>query len=165
MSQISRSFMVLAVASFGLAGCGADDTSSSEKETPLFLSASLDSFCVQSINQYRATLSLPALKIWSDSQACFARQARDDAASGTAHSHFGACGEWAQNTCPGWKTADNDSSRRETLRSCLRLMWNEGPGTGSAHGHYNNMTNTSYMKAGCGFRQENGALWINQDFR
>lgn len=166
MSQISRSSTVLAVAMLGLMGCGTDDSSSSETETPLFLSASLDSFCVESINQYRATVSLPALKIWSDSQGCFARQALDDAQSGEAHSHFGACGERAQNTCPGWRTADNDSARRETIRSCLLSMWNEGPGSDySKHGHYINMTNTSYTKVGCGFHFANGSLWVNQDFR
>lgn len=165
-SPLRKRLMLAVALSFALLGCGSDDSASSGKApSPLRLSTSLDSFCVQSINAYRATLSLPALKIWSDSQNCFARQARDDAASGTAHSHFGACTERAQNTCPGWNSADNDSSRRETIRSCLRMMWNEGPGTGSAHGHYTNMTNTSYTKAGCGFHNQNGSLWINQDFR
>ena len=160
-SAASLSFLALA-----LLGCGADDSSSSPSPPPLLLSASLDSFCVQSINTYRATLSLPALKIWSDSQSCFARQARDDAASGKGHAHFGACTERAQNTCPGWNAADNDSSRRMALASCLRSMWNEGPGEDySKHGHYLNMTNTSYTKVGCGFHYSNGSLWANMDFR
>lgn len=149
-----------------LAGCGSDDSSSSGDAAPLLLSASLDSFCVQSINGYRATLSLPALTIWSDSQSCFARQARDDAASGTAHSHFGACTERAQNTCPGWNSADDDSSRRVVVRNCLAMMWNEGPGSDySKHGHYINMVNASYTKVGCGFHQGDGTLWVNMDFR
>lgn len=153
-------------AMIALAGCGSDDTSSSTEPSPLFLSASLDSFCVETINGYRATLSLPALNIWSDSESCFARQARDDAASGTAHSHFGACAERAQNTCPGWSSADTDSARREVVRNCLVSMWNEGPGSDySKHGHYINMVNTSYTKVGCGFHQGDGTLWVNMDFR
>lgn len=156
----------LAALAITLIGCGADDSTSSPKAPPLLLSASLDSFCVRSINTYRSTLSLPALQIWSDSQSCFARQARDDAASGKAHSHFGACTERAQNTCPGWNSADNDSARRIVLGSCLRSMWNEGPGSDySKHGHYINMTNTSYTKVGCGFHQGDGSLWVNMDFR
>lgn len=147
-------------------GCGSDDPASGGPSSPLQFSASLDSFCVQNINAYRSTLGLPDLKVWSDSQECLARQARDDAASGKAHAHFGACGERAQNTCPGWRTADNDSSRRSVLRSCLGSMWDEGPGADySKHGHYLNMTNTKYTKVRCGFHQSGGELWVNMDFR
>lgn len=149
-----------------LLGCGAGDPASGQEEASLLRSASLDAVCVQSINAYRDTAGVPRLSAWVDSQDCLARQARDDAASGTAHSHFGVCGERAQNTCPGWNAAETDSSRQRTLRSCLRSMWNEGPGSDyAAHGHYLNMTSAKYSKVGCGFHHSGGALWINMDFR
>ena len=149
-----------------IVGCGSGEPSSSGEGSRLFRSASLDSACLQDINAYRDTAGVPRLSAWTDSQDCLARQARDDATSGTAHAHFGVCGEWAQNTCPGWNTNDDDSSRQRTMRSCLRSMWNEGPGSDyAAHGHYLNMTSAKYTKVGCGFHHSGGSLWINMDFR
>ena len=128
--------------------------------------ASLDSVCVDAINGYRSTLSLAALKDWSDSLDCFDRQAALDDAGNVAHSNFGMCGEMAQNTCPDWTTDTTLAAESKTLKSCILQMWNEGPGTDySAHGHYINMTNKSYTKVGCGLHLQGTAAWIDMDFR
>lgn len=128
--------------------------------------ASLDSLCVATINTHRASISLAPLSHWTDSAPCFSRQADLDFASGTGHANFGLCRESAQNTCPGWSSDTTFSARASTMKRCILGMWNEGPGEPySAHGHYINMTNKTYTKVGCGFRHENGSLWINMDFR
>ena len=36
------------------------------------------------------------------------------------------------------------------IDQCLDMMFAEGPGSGSAHGHYVNMTNRSYAQVACG---------------
>jgi hypothetical protein len=117
--------------------------------------------CVERINDFRATIDLPPLARWQDAEQCADEQARQDAASGTAHGAFGQCDESAQNECPGWGSLD------DVIDGCLQMMWSEGPGTDySAHGHYINMTNEAYGEVACGFHETpDGAVWAVQDFR
>ena len=58
--------------------------------------------CVDAINAYRQTESLPAYERWVDQERCTNDAAESDSKSGKAHGAFGACEEAAQNECPGW---------------------------------------------------------------
>ncbi len=118
--------------------------------------------CVDTINQYRASIGLGPLARWSGAEACVEDQGFADSQSGTPHSAFGQCSEWAQNECPNWP-----GPPESMIGSCLALMWAEGPGEPySAHGHYINMTNPGYSKVACGFAVlSNGRVWAVQDFR
>jgi len=118
--------------------------------------------CVDKINAYRATLSLPALARWTDEEACGDGQAQSDSSSGTAHGAFGKCTEMAQNECPGWP-----GPPATMIGGCLDMMWAEGPGADfSTHGHYINMSSTTYTKVACGFYTlSDGKVWSVQDFR
>ena len=117
--------------------------------------------CVERINAFRATLDLPPLEQWSSGERCADREAQRDARSGEAHGAFGLCDEKAQNECPGWPSAE------AIVEGCLQSMWNEGPGEDySEHGHYINMTNTSYTRVACGFYEtSSGAVWGIQNFQ
>jgi hypothetical protein len=45
-------------------------------------------------------------------------------------------------------------------------MWNEGPGSFSGHGHYINMSSSTYTQVACGFYvMSDGHVWANQNFR
>lgn len=117
--------------------------------------------CVDRINQLRFECQcLGPLQRWTEAEMCTDTQAGDDQASGQAHSHFPACGENAQNTCPDWP------SEGQVISGCLQMMWDEGPGEfNQGHGHYINMTNTSYHKVACGFSSgPTGKVWSNQNF-
>ena len=47
----------------------------------------------------------------------------------------------------------------------LAAMWAEGPGTGAAHGHYNNMVNAAFTGLGVGLVFDaNGLLYFTNDF-
>jgi hypothetical protein len=117
--------------------------------------------CVDHINQLRATLSLPAYARWTDGEACASQEAQMDSASGKAHSVFGMCGEHAQDECPGWP-----GPPASMIAPCLDMMWAEGPGTGSAHGHYINMSSTMYSMVACGFfTLPGGTVWAAQNFQ
>lgn len=118
--------------------------------------------CVSEINRYRATLGLKALVGWTSANACVDGESKADSISGVAHSAFGKCGEFAQNECPGW-AGPTDS----LILGCLKMMWAEGPGTPyEAHGHYINMSNTSYTMVSCGFyKTPSGNYWAAQDFK
>jgi hypothetical protein len=118
--------------------------------------------CVDTINVHRASIGLPPYARWTAAEACVDAQSLADSQSGVPHSAFGQCGEWAQNECPGWP-----GPPAQMIGSCLQAMWNEGPGQDfGAHGHYINMTSTTYTRVACGFSVlPNGAVWAAQDFR
>lgn len=116
--------------------------------------------CVDRINQFRWECQcLPPLARWTEAEDCTDQQAADDQAADAAHSHFPACGENAQNTCPNW------GSESDVIGGCLQMMWDEGPGEPfSAHGHYINMSSTGYSKVACGFSTSGQGVWSNQNF-
>jgi hypothetical protein len=118
--------------------------------------------CVDTINMYRATLSLTPYKRWSAEESCADDQALSDSKSGSAHGAFNMCGEQAQNECPGWP-----GPPKSMITGCLQMMWGEGPGADfSTHGHYINMSSTTYTKVSCGFNTlTDGSVWATQDFQ
>lgn len=119
-------------------------------------------YCVDKINQYRATLNLPAYQRWSSSETCADGEAQSDYTTQQPHGAFGTCGEWAQNECPGWSGPFID-----ILDGCLAQMWAEGPGADfNTHGHYINMSSNQYTQVACGFyRGANGEVWALQNFQ
>jgi hypothetical protein len=127
---------------------------------PMPLSGDVHQDCVDRINQFRWECQcLPPLARWSDAEACTDQQSSNDQNGGGPHGNFGACNEFAQNTCPDW------GSEQDIIFGCLQAMWNEGPGEPfSAHGHYINMSSTDYSKVACGFSSGAGGVWSNQNF-
>jgi hypothetical protein len=117
--------------------------------------------CVDKINEYRATLGLAPYQRWTSAESCADGEAKTDSETGRAHSAFPACGEWAQNECPGYGSLDS------TVTTCLAQMWAEGPGADfQQHGHYINMSSTQYTQVACGFYvTSNGSVWAVQDFQ
>jgi len=124
--------------------------------------SSPEQLCVDTINQDRATLGLPAYTRWTSAESCAGTQAQKDSASGVAHSAFGSCGESAQDECPGWP-----GPPASMITGCLAQMWAEGPGPfANGHGHYDNMSNASYTQVACGFYTlSDGSVWAAQDFK
>lgn len=115
---------------------------------------------IDRINAFRLTKGLPPLQRWVEGEACADNQAKNDAISGVRHGNFGACNELGQVTCPGWDSIETVNS------DCLQQMWDEGPGTGMEHIHYNIMTSTTYTKAAIGiFQMSNGKLWLDMNFQ
>jgi hypothetical protein len=120
-----------------------------------------EQLCVDTINQYRATLNLPPYQRWKADESCTDGQALADSVSGIPHSAFGKCGEYAQNECPGWP-----GPPAAMIPTCLSAMWAEGPGDFAHHGHYVNMSSTSYTMVSCGFATaSDGSIWATQDFK
>lgn len=116
--------------------------------------------CVDQINAYRASVSLPPLERWTGAEDCADGEAASDSRTGTAHGAFGSCDESAQNECPGWGSVDSITS------GCLAMMWAEGPGEPfSEHGHYLNMSSTQYTRVACGFYDGPNGVWATQDFQ
>ncbi len=138
-------------------GTGAASSSGGGGSSSSGASGDATQTCVDTINQYRATLGLPAYARWTSGESCVDGQAQADSQSGTAHSAFGQCGEFAQNECPGWP-----GPPASMIGSCLQMMWAEGPGGG----HYDNMSSTQYTQVACGFYVTgDGSVWATQDFK
>jgi Zn ribbon nucleic-acid-binding protein len=126
--------------------------------------------CVARVNQFRACVCLPPLARWNDGEACADMDAAYDPANG-AHAGFiaGICSPEgnAQDECPAWQ------SSTMVVSQCLQQMYDEGPPptnpcNGSCyqmHGHFINMTNTSYTMVACGIATVNGQVTAVQDFR
>ena len=116
--------------------------------------------CTDRTNAYRARVGAPPVQRRTDLETCADSAALSDARARTVHGAFGQCRENAQNECPAWAGALDT-----VIDQCLDMMFAEGPGSGSAHGHYVNMTNRSYTQVGCGVSVgANGEVWIVQNF-
>jgi uncharacterized protein YkwD len=123
--------------------------------------------CVRRINQFRCECQhLPPLMRWRDGEACANQMAQYDSEhSDRAHAGFidRICsGGNAQNECPGW------GSIEQTVSGCLQQMWDEGPGDfygPPPHGHYINMSSTSYTMVACGFYEGPRGVYAAQNFR
>ncbi|MFO7563242.1 MAG: CAP domain-containing protein [Enhygromyxa sp.] len=120
------------------------------------------SYCVEVINMYRASIGVAPLQRWVEAETCSNDEAADDAMTGQPHGAFGACGESAQNECPGWP-----GPPEQLLDGCLAQMWAEGPGEDfSQHGHYLNMSNANFTMVACGFHETaSGSWWAVQNFK
>lgn len=129
--------------------------------TPLPSTGDFHQDCVDRINQFRWECQcLPPLARWVEQEGCSNTQSQNDQASSSPHGNFGACNENAQNTCPNW------GSEQQVINGCLQMMWDEGPGEPfSEHGHYINMSSTSYSKVACGISVSGGQVWSNQNFK
>jgi uncharacterized protein YkwD len=130
------------------------------------------------INQYRATLNLPPLVL--DPQLCaFAVAGSTELTQDhMPHAHFMNAGNalWSegfttqagenQGDPNGWPKASTDSTKNELsqIDQIQQAMFNEGPGTGEAHGHYENIMSTMYTRLGVGLLEVNGLLYLTNDF-
>ena len=134
--------------------------------------------CLAIVNEYRATEELaPLSRATDERQLCADEQSGDDLASGQAHSHFGSCGEMAQNTGPNVRMASGKSYGEFALLY-LRMMWEDekalvisgerDPDNDEDYpyiGHYLNMKG-NYASVACGFAvsADGTTGWFNVDF-
>ncbi len=116
--------------------------------------------CVDRINAFRATQGLYPLMQWVEADACADQEAKTDSETGTAHSAYGQCHEWAQNECPGW------GSVASITEGCLQTMWDERLHTGGQQGHYLAMSSQKYTSVVCGFYETpTGKVWAVQNYK
>jgi hypothetical protein len=143
--------------------------------------------CLDTINMYRATKSLPPMmRASASSEACSDDGAELDSKTNKAHSSAAkgalACraSAVAQNSCPN-RTVRAGSTVEATMKQCLAQMWGEGEPPGGvkactdayfagdtacflAHGHYINMISSNPLVS-CGFYLNDAQQWwMNQDF-
>lgn len=152
--------------------------SSGEETTSSSGPANWREACLQIVNEYRATESLAPLALASgEKQLCADSQSGDDLASGQAHSHFGDCGESAQNTGPNVHMTF-DRTYADYAQLYLKMMWEDEKALVTSGqrdpekdedypyiGHYLNMKG-NYRTVACGFAVSSDGRtgWFNVDF-
>ena len=159
-------------------GDSAPGLSSGEETTSSSGPANWREACLQIVNEYRATESLAPLALASgEKQLCADSQSGDDLASGQAHSHFGDCGESAQNTGPNVHMTF-DRTYADYAQLYLKMMWEDEKALVTSGqrdpekdedypyiGHYLNMKG-DYRTVACGFAVSSDGRtgWFNVDF-
>jgi uncharacterized protein YkwD len=132
------------------------------------------------VNQYRATLGVAPLVL--DSTLCaFALAGSQELENDhIPHAHFNAASSantlWQdgftskagenQGDPNGWPALSNDPVENELdqIDSIQKAMFDEGPGPGEAHGHYENMMNPQYTRLGVGLIEVGMLLYLTNDF-
>jgi hypothetical protein len=132
------------------------------------------------VNMYRATLNIAPLVL--DKQLCtFALAGSQELTMDhTPHQHFinagndgslwmsGFTSQAAENQGDpnGWTVLASDPTQNELMQidSIQKAMFDEGPGMGEAHGHYENMMNPALKRLGVGLIEVNGSLYLTNDF-
>lgn len=132
------------------------------------------------INKYRATLNVAPLVL--DKQLCTFAYAGSVELSQDhlPHQHFIDAGNnntlWTsgfntqagenQGDPNGWYVMSSNPTTNELdqIDDIQKQMFNEGPGTGEAHGHYMNMMNAQFTRVGVGLLEVNGSLYLTNDF-
>ncbi|MBP5351780.1 MAG: hypothetical protein J6Y56_07450 [Fibrobacterales bacterium] len=159
-------------------GTSSGTLSSGEETTSSSGPANWREACLQIVNEYRATENLAPLALASgEKQLCADSQSGDDLASGQAHSHFGDCGESAQNTGPNVHMTF-DRTYADYAQLYLKMMWEDEKALVTSGqrdpekdedypyiGHYLNMKG-NYRTLACGFAVSSDGRtgWFNVDF-
>ena len=143
-----------------VAGCSGDAS-----DTPGGSEA--HAFCVDETNRYRE-MNGKAAVAHSEQLEAYANTGAMVDHTGSPHQHFSSTSgggiAFAENECPRWNLQQQGGGdMTELVRACIAAFYSEGPGTGTAHGHYNNMMG-DYGTLGCGIFESTTTATIVQDF-
>ncbi len=146
-----------------LVACSSDDGGGGDA----LVGSTARPFCVQETNRYRAMHGKPALAASPPLESYADTGAMIDW-NATPHQHFtttsGGGIAFAENECPRWNLEQQGGGDMVTLvAACIAAFEAEGPGSGDAHGHYNNMMG-DYAALGCGIYQAGSSVTIVQDY-
>jgi uncharacterized protein YkwD len=132
------------------------------------------------INMYRATLNIAPL-VLDQTLSTFALAGSTELSMDhSPHAHFIAASNsgaiWMSgfNTSAGENQGDPNgwtvlstnpvTNELDQIDAIQTAMFDEGPGTGEAHGHYTNMMDATFTKVGVGLLEVDGALYLTNDF-
>jgi uncharacterized protein YkwD len=138
------------------------------------------------VNMYRAMVGSAPLTL--DTKLCaFALAGSQELTQDhTAHEHFMTVaasmngtglftGGYGFNTQAGENQGDPNgwtvlsktdpvANELDQIDAIQLAMWNEGPGTGEAHGHYENIIDTKFKRLGVGLVEVSNMLYLTNDF-
>jgi uncharacterized protein YkwD len=130
------------------------------------------------VNQYRATLNIAPLVLDQTLSAFALAGSQELTMDHMPHQHFKNAGNalWTegftsqaaenQGDPNGWNTlaADPVQNELDQIDQIQNAMFDEGPGTGEAHGHYENIMNPKLTRLGVGLIEVGTSLYLTNDF-
>jgi hypothetical protein len=152
----------LAAGAMACAGTGTPVEPGSATGDPGVVAAA-QAFCVDAVNQLRASVGDPPLARSARIDTFSTEAAHVDGEAHVAHKYFletngGPGVASAENVIEWWKVSDWGSIQM-IVRKGIDQMWAEGP---SGH-HYVTMRG-KYTEMGCGIAVINGEVTVSQDF-
>ncbi len=146
--------------------CGGDDSGGGGGSPDAPAGTTAHRFCVDETNRYRAMNGKPPVAYSTQLEAYANTGAMVDF-GGSPHQHFSSTNgggiAFAENECPHWNLSQTSGDMKALVAACIAAFYAEGPGTGTAHGHYNNMMG-NYGLLGCGIYQSGTMVTIVQDY-
>jgi hypothetical protein len=132
------------------------------------------------INMYRATLGIAPLKLDLGLCAFALAGSKEETMDHMPHAHFIAAGNsgalWMegfvmnagenQGDPNGWTvlSATPTTNELDQIDAIQKAMFDEGPGDGEAHGHYENMMDPAFDRVGVGLIEVDQMLYLTNDF-
>jgi uncharacterized protein YkwD len=137
---------------------------------------------LEDINKYRATLSLAPLTLDATLSKFAQAGTLEESMNHIAHANFMAAetagtlftpadgfsmnaGE-NQGDPNGWNPISSNKTTNELdqIDAIQKTMFDEGPGAGEAHGHYENIMNPQFTRVGIGLLEVGDKLYLTNDF-
>jgi uncharacterized protein YkwD len=133
------------------------------------------------VNTYRATLGIAPLKLDAQLSAFAYAGSQEESQNHIPHDHFMmaeaagtlfttdgfsmSAGE-NQGDPTGWSiiTSNPTTNELDQIDAIQKAMFDEGPGDGEAHGHYENIMNPAYDRLGVGLLSVGNKLYLTNDF-
>jgi uncharacterized protein YkwD len=139
---------------------------------------SFQQYDVSILNAYRATLSLPPYTLDSQLSTFSLAASQELSTDHQPHQYFidAGSGLWTMgfNTSAGENQGDPNgwtvlsscatTDEDDQITQILQAMFDEGPGTGEAHGHYENIMSATFTRVGVGLVEVSGRLYLTHDF-
>ena len=134
------------------------------------------------VNAYRAKKGIAPLKLAASLSTFALAGSKELQKDHIPHAHFIAAAKSGALWHDGFKTmagenqgdpngwpqlvvGDEPANEKAQIDAIQKMMFAEGPGTGEAHGHYENMMNPKFHRLGVGLvRASGGKLYLTNDF-
>jgi uncharacterized protein YkwD len=178
--------MLLAVGSIALGGCsGGDAVDTQDTESADEALVNFNTFeehNLEVVNSYRKTKGIAPLVLSSKLCKFALAGSKELEADHVPHEHFiNAVNDGSiwddgfktlagenQGDPNGWPEliqGDPNANEIAQIDAIQKMMFDEGPGSGEAHGHYENMMNPKFHRLGAGLlRAAGGKLYLTNDF-
>lgn len=174
--------LLLVLSSLAFVGCSGDAAQTEADDEALTNFDQFQKHNLAVVNSYRAKKGVAPLKLSASLSTFALAGSKELEKDHVPHEHFinaaksGALWHDGFKTTAGENQGDpngwprlvaNDPAANEKAQidAIQKAMYAEGPGTGEAHGHYENMMNPKFHRLGVGLlRASGGLLYLTNDF-
>jgi hypothetical protein len=177
-----RFLAVAAIASVLVIACSGDATQTAEDDEALTNFDQFQKHNLSVVNAYRAKKGIAPLKLGATISSFALAGSKELQKDHVPHAHFMAAAKSGALWHDGFKTmagenqgdpngwpelvsSDPAANEKAQIDAIQKMMYAEGPGSGEAHGHYENIMNPKFHRIGVGLvRTSSGKLYLTNDF-